>query len=240
MTEHNLPDKDDAPWLNTQYDGFMTHEEMLELAAQREADNKALEALDKLYDENGDALKELAEIETEERERMDAVRTAIAGIDKYSDALKELRKIEHEELMEELQAKKKENFQLVADACMENYKKKYEELPIEDEYWRFLVSDYCATGEGRTIRILCTQANLSEKEDFGNEPYDYTPRTSKEYRAVREFHKYFGTWSLYGVEFLSREDFFEKYANCLPPVFVNLKDKQCFLAYHGELHYNFS
>jgi hypothetical protein len=238
MTEHNLPDKDDAPWLDTTYDGFMTHEEMLELAAQREADNKALEALDKLYDENGDALQQLADIEKEER--MDAVRTAIAGIGKYSDALKELRKIEHEELIEELQAKKKENFQLVADACMENYKKRYGELPIEDEYWRFLVSDYCATGEGRTIRILCTQANLSEKEDFGNEPYDYTPRTSKEYRAVREFHKYFGTWSLYGVDFLSREDFFEKYANFLPPALINLKDKQCFLAYHGELHFNFS
>ena len=179
--------------------------------------------------------------EAAKREKENIVtQIAIDGIGKYSEALKQLRKIEHEELIEELQAKKKENFQLVADACMENYKKKYEELPIEDEYWRFLVSDYCATGEGRTIRILCTQANLSEKEDFGNEPYDYTPRTSKEYRAVREFHKYFGTWSLYGVEFLSREDFFEKYANCLPPVFVNLKDKQCFLAYHGELHYNFS
>ena len=82
MTEYNLPEKDDAPWLNTQYDGFMTHEEMLEIAAQREATNeaiiakvseedyrkvqeevankKALEELDKLYDENGDALKELA------------------------------------------------------------------------------------------------------------------------------------------------------------------------------------
>ena len=42
MTEHNLPDKDDAPWLDTSYDGFMTHEEMLEEAARREA---ALESL---------------------------------------------------------------------------------------------------------------------------------------------------------------------------------------------------
>jgi len=41
MTEHNLPDKDDVPWLDTSYDGFMTHEEMLEVAAQREAENKA-------------------------------------------------------------------------------------------------------------------------------------------------------------------------------------------------------
>jgi hypothetical protein len=32
------PDKDDAPWLNTTYDGFMTHEEMLEEARRREAE----------------------------------------------------------------------------------------------------------------------------------------------------------------------------------------------------------
>ncbi len=37
MTEFNLPDKDDAPWLDTTYDGFMSHEEMLEEAAKREA-----------------------------------------------------------------------------------------------------------------------------------------------------------------------------------------------------------
>ena len=119
MTEHNLPEPDDAPWLNlspeeiqelrtkkqelTEYgkqkirelmneDGKlifhtngkevfrvedpywggckspeaqlhikeMTHEEMLSVAAQREAENKALEALDKLYDENGDALLKLS------------------------------------------------------------------------------------------------------------------------------------------------------------------------------------
>jgi len=59
-------EKDDAPWLNTTYDGFMTHEEMLEEAARREA---ALKAVDKLYEENGDAMKQLAEIEKEERER---------------------------------------------------------------------------------------------------------------------------------------------------------------------------
>jgi hypothetical protein len=63
MTEHNLPDKDDAPWLYSDYDGFMTHEEMLEEAARRE---KAWEAVEKLYEENGDALKRLAEIEMEE------------------------------------------------------------------------------------------------------------------------------------------------------------------------------
>ena len=56
MTEHNLPDKDDAPWLYSDYDGFMTHEEMLEEASKRE---KVWEAVDKLYEENGDAFQQL-------------------------------------------------------------------------------------------------------------------------------------------------------------------------------------
>ena len=53
MTEHNLPDKDDAPWLDTSYDGFMTHEEMLSIAAEREAENKALESLGIDYESFG-------------------------------------------------------------------------------------------------------------------------------------------------------------------------------------------
>lgn len=43
-----------------------TYEEMLEEAAKREAANKAFEALDKLYAENGDALQHLAAIERKE------------------------------------------------------------------------------------------------------------------------------------------------------------------------------
>ena len=61
MTEHNLPDKDDAPWLDTFYDGFMTHEEMLALAERRELANKTFEELTK--DEKIKlALEELAAI----------------------------------------------------------------------------------------------------------------------------------------------------------------------------------
>jgi len=47
-----------------------THEEMLEIAAQREAENKAWEAVEKLMDENGDALQQLAAIEWKEREEL--------------------------------------------------------------------------------------------------------------------------------------------------------------------------
>jgi len=41
MNEHNLLEKDDSPWLDCM-DGFMTHEEMLEEAARREAANKQI------------------------------------------------------------------------------------------------------------------------------------------------------------------------------------------------------
>ena len=47
----------------------MTHEEMLEEAARREAENKALAALDELYEKHGDAMVRLAEIEKEEWEQ---------------------------------------------------------------------------------------------------------------------------------------------------------------------------
>jgi hypothetical protein len=45
-------------------------DEMFEEAARREAENKALEALEKLYDENDDALQQLASIEWKEREEL--------------------------------------------------------------------------------------------------------------------------------------------------------------------------
>ncbi len=239
MTEHNLPDKDDVPWLNTQYDGFMTHEEILEEAARREAENKAWTAVEKLYAENGDALKELADIEKEER--MDAIRTAISGIGKYSDALKELRKIEHEELIEELQAKKKENFQLVADACMKEYEQKYHRdvFPV-DEYWVYMVSEYFGTGEGQTVCVMMTQANPGHPEDFETSTNKYVACTTKQYRAVRAFHEQFGTWHLHGLRFLSKEDFFSEYSYYIPPAMMKLLNRSCFKDFYTRVHYNFS
>jgi len=66
----------------------MTHEEMLEEAARREA---ALKAVDKLYEENGDAMKQLAEIEKQERE---VINIAKEAIEEYKPALEELAKTE--------------------------------------------------------------------------------------------------------------------------------------------------
>ena len=99
---HNLPVPDDAPWLNlsqeevdelrnkkhelTEYGKQRlrelmninpTHEEMLEEAARREAENKALAALDELYEKHGDAMLKLAEIEKDEWERRERADTVL-------------------------------------------------------------------------------------------------------------------------------------------------------------------
>jgi hypothetical protein len=56
----------------------LTHEEMLEEAARREAENKALAALDELYEKHGDAMLKLAEIEKDEWERKERSDTVLA------------------------------------------------------------------------------------------------------------------------------------------------------------------
>ena len=66
MTEFNLPEKDDAPWLDTTYDGFMTHEEMLEEAEKREKENQVLDIARNLMEENKEAFQHLAAFERKE------------------------------------------------------------------------------------------------------------------------------------------------------------------------------
>ena len=214
----------------------MTHEEMLEEAARRESENKALEALDKLYDENGEGMKQLAE-----HERIKVIQTACGAIGKYSDALKELAKTEKEELKAELEVKKKENFQLVADACMKEYEEKYQRdvFPV-DEHWVYMIGEYFGTGEGQTTCIMMTQATPYGDDYPPDGPDKYKAITSKEYRAVRAFHEQFGTWYLYGLKFLSREDFFGECAYFIPPVMMKLQKAKCFKDFYTRVHYNFS
>ena len=216
---------------------------MFEEAERREAANKAWEAVEKLYAENGDALKQLADIEKEERmtedERIKVIQTACGAIGKYSDALKELAKSEKEELKAELEAKKKENFQLVADACMKEYEEKYQRdvFPV-DEHWVYMIGEYFGTGEGQTTCVMMTQAT-PYGDDF-DEEHKYVPINSKQYRAVRKFHEEFGTWMLYGLKFLSKEDFLTECAYFIPPVMMKLSNKSCFKEFHTRVHYNFS
>jgi hypothetical protein len=97
MDDHNLPVPDDMPWVNlsqqeveelrnkkhelTEY-GKNKFQELM----NKDAERKALEAVEKLYAENGDALKRLAEIE-----RQEILDLAREGMVKYDEALKELK-----------------------------------------------------------------------------------------------------------------------------------------------------
>ena len=217
----------------------MTHEEMLEEAEHREAENKALNALDKLYEDNCAAMEMLAEIER--KEQMNPVQIAVCAIGKYSDALKELAETEKVELRAELEAKKKENFQLVSDACMKEYEQKYQRdvFPV-DEYWVYMVAEYFGTGEGQTTCIMMTHATPNCEEDFENSENKYVASTSQQYRAVRAFHKQFGTWHLHGLRFLTKEDFYTECAYYIPPVMTKLSTAKCFKDFYTSVHYNFS
>ena len=149
-----------------------------------------------------------------------------------------------EEAMERLEVLKKENFQDVADRCMKEYAEAYGEMP-EDESWMFLEAEYYGTGEGKTLCLQMTQANPhgGDNGDFDRTlpyPDDYKPITTQAYRAVRGFHKLFGTFFLHGLRFHTREAFFTRYVNQLPSSLVKLKDQRCMLEYHSELHYNFA
>ena len=170
---------------------------------------------------------------------MTEMQSAVSAVGKYSDALKELSETEKVELRAELQAKKKENFQLVADACMKEYEEKYNRdvFPV-DEHWVYMIGEYYGTGEGQTVCIMMTQAT-PYGDDFSGENR-YVPINSKQYRAVRKFHEEFGTWMLYGLRFLSKEDFFSEYSYYIPPAIMKLLNKSCFKDFYTRVHYNFS
>ena len=230
---------DDPVWVN------LSPQEIEELRNKKhELTEYGKEQLRKLMNNQEPYPDEMFE-EAERREKEAKVlQIAINFMDEHSEAMKQLADIERKELMVKLEAKKKENFQDVADRCMKEYAETYGEMP-EDESWMFLEAEYYGTGEGQTICLQMTQANPwgGDNGDFDETlpyPDNYKTLTTQAYRAVRGFHKLFGTWHLHGLRFHTREAFFTRYVNQLPSSLVKLKDQQCLLEYHSELHYNFS
>lgn len=100
---------------------------------------------------------------------MTEFQTAVGAIGKCTVELKELSETEKVELRAELEAKKKENFQLIADACMLEYSKKYgrDVFPV-DEHWVYMIGEYFGTGEGQTTCIMMTQAS-PHRDDFSED-----------------------------------------------------------------------
>jgi hypothetical protein len=165
------------------------------------------------------------------------MKTALEGIHQYDGALKELAATEKEELKQQLEELKKENFQKVAECCIEEYNQKYSDHK-EDPYWVYMMAEYFATGEGQTVCLMITQG-LPYGNDYG--PDDkYNPVTTKQYRAVREFHEKFGTWHLHGLRFLSKEAFYTECAYFIPPVMMKLSNAKCYKNFYTQVHYNFS
>ena len=170
---------------------------------------------------------------------MTEFQTAVGAIGKCTEELKKLDETEKVELRAKLVEKKKENFELVATACMKEYEEKYgrDVFPV-DEYWVYMIGEYFATGEGQTTCIMLTQA-VPYGDDFSGEN-KYVPINSKQYRAVREFHEQFGTFMLYGLKFLSKEDFLTECAYFIPPVMMKLSNAKCYKNFYTKVHYNFS
>lgn len=91
-----------------------------------------------------------------------------------------------------------------------------------EELYQFIVSDYFATGEGRTVMLLITRA-YPRQEDYATKSYfdedgfhlGELANTAK-FRAAREFADEFGGYFLQGAENLPRTEFIEKYGHHLP------------------------
>ena len=135
-------------------------------------------------------------------------------------------------LAKRLDALKAENFQRLSAHCAEAYKKTFGDKP-KDEPWMYLVSEYGATGEGETFCLMITQASPESEAEFNG-------ANTQEFRAVRKFHEYCGTWMLHGLRFLNRETFFAEYGQFIPPIVAKLQNAQCTKEFHTSIHYNFA
>lgn len=114
----------------------------------------------------------------------------------------------------------------------------------------YLISDYAATGEGRTISIMITAA-WPVHEDYEIQPsYNEngldpgTLKNTAEERAVREFNEKFGEWFATGVEILDRYEFFHRYGNHVPEYIYKMTDTENgtapYMHYSAQVHYNYS
>lgn len=80
---------------------------------------------------------------------------------------------------------------------------------------QYLVSDYYATGEGRTVCILITPAVPADKE----------------------FLELFGDWYIRCAENLPKDVFFEKYGRYLPSFVLPIGN--AYVHYSMKLHINY-
>lgn len=117
----------------------------------------------------------------------------------------------------------------------------------------FVVSDYSATGEGRTLSLLITYA-YPRAEDYEESPrYDFETATfypgklkaTREAIALREMEEQIGNYFNSGSEILSQKDFLDRYRHYIPEYLAkriedNENPKAGNLYYFSTFHINFS
>jgi len=117
----------------------------------------------------------------------------------------------------------------------------------------YIVSDYSATGEGRTVSILITRAMpRRDLDDYEVEPSftdnGFDPgieKTTAEERARREFKETFGVFYAMGKETLDRNEFFHRFGNHVPEYLYKMTDPDGEhtppgFSYNSQIHFNFS
>lgn len=114
---------------------------------------------------------------------------------------------------------------------------------------QFLVADYFATGEGRTVMILITRA-YPRQEDYATESKfedgKFTPGILKKghtpkVRAAREFSEKFDGYYLSFAENIPEDDFLARWGHMIPEGAKKaLSSDAGNLNYHATFHLNFS
>lgn len=120
---------------------------------------------------------------------------------------------------------------------------------------QYIVSDYSATGEGRTVMILITRARARRDDQYNDYEVEpsftedgYNPGIEKntaEFRALREFAEQFDSYFATYAEALDRNEFFHRFGNHVPEYLYKMTDpdgEHCppGFYYKSEIHFNFS
>jgi hypothetical protein len=166
----------------------------------------------------------------EESLQRKSIQSVINDIGEYSDALSKTKGVKK---ISELKLKLRENFTLVGEKCLETYEKEYGKMP-EYEQWIFMESVHFVPDEGHMSCLLMTQAIPCEDDYDGDQLI-----TTQSHRAVREFHKEFGTFSLHSLNFHPREIFFQNYFKKSYGLTSKLRNTPCNLTFKTKLEYNF-
>lgn len=113
------------------------------------------------------------------------------------------------------------DFSGILKTLLDHYQEKYG-IPLEkSDNLFYLVSDYYATGEGRTVSILITSGD-----------YDDT-----EYSHLREFYDLFGPYYFLSLEFITKDELLTQYKSCVPELVPKLIGSG-YCNFYSQIHFN--